>query len=87
MPVVAIKMGRMLAETCRRIGVSAVRRLQNVIELRRDLVVIEPCRKAVLVPQTPRRPDADTFPLYFGDRTLDDCIPLPNSRDHGWNTD
>ena len=61
----------MLAETYRRIGVSACRRLQSVLQLRRDLLITKTCRKAVLLPQTPTRRPADT-PI----RRLADTFPL-----------
>jgi len=49
----------MLAETYRRIGVSACRRLQSVLQLRRDLLLTKTVSKSSLA-----SPDADP-PIRF----------------------
>jgi hypothetical protein len=47
---------------CRRVGVSACRRLQSVINFVENSWSLQPCRKAILLPQTPIRRPADTLP-------------------------
>src|SRR5271169_2985355 len=46
-------------ETYRRLGVSAYRRLQSVVNFVETSWSLQPCREAVLLPQTPIRQYAD----------------------------
>ena len=61
-----MKMGR-LGGTYRRIGESAGRRLQSVVNFVETSWSLLPCRKAVLLPQTPIRQYADP-PTRFPSR-------------------
>jgi hypothetical protein len=68
--IVAIKMGRRLGGTYRRIGESACRRLQSVVSFVETSWSLQPCRKVVLLPQTPIRQYADPPTRFRGRRPI-----------------